>query len=170
MHIRAAFEEGACGAIAFAWTDEWWRGGHPVDDWAFGLVDRDRNPKPAAVAVASAFEQAPFPREVVRAWPRVSVVVCAYNAADTLEDCLASLDNLTYPDYEVILVNDGSKDRTGEIARAHSRVRVIDIPNGGLSAARNVGPGGGLRRDRGVHRRGHARRSRTGSPFSFSRS
>ena len=28
MHIRAAFEEGACGAIAFAWTDEWWRGGH----------------------------------------------------------------------------------------------------------------------------------------------
>ena len=29
MHIRAAFEEGACGAIAFAWTDEWWRGGHP---------------------------------------------------------------------------------------------------------------------------------------------
>ena len=30
MHIRAAFEEGACGAIAFAWTDEWWRGGHPT--------------------------------------------------------------------------------------------------------------------------------------------
>ena len=48
MHIRAAFEEGACGAIAFAWTDEWWRGGHPVDDWKFGLVDRERRPKPAA--------------------------------------------------------------------------------------------------------------------------
>ena len=48
MHIRAAFEEGACGAIAFAWTDEWWRGGHPVDDWAFGLVDRERRLKPAA--------------------------------------------------------------------------------------------------------------------------
>jgi len=42
MHIRAAFEEGACGAIAFAWTDEWWRGGHPVEDWNFGLVDRAR--------------------------------------------------------------------------------------------------------------------------------
>ena len=54
MHIRAAFEEGACGAIAFAWTDEWWRGGHPVDDWAFGLVDRERRPKPAAIAVADA--------------------------------------------------------------------------------------------------------------------
>ena len=34
MHVRAAFEEGACGAVAFSWTDEWWRGGHTVDDWA----------------------------------------------------------------------------------------------------------------------------------------
>jgi O-antigen biosynthesis protein len=139
MHIRAAFEEGACGAVAFAWTDEWWRGGHVVDDWNFGLVDRDRRPKPAARAVARAFADAPFPPETRATWPRVSVVVCAYNAADTLEDNLASLERLTYPDYEIILVNDGSRDRTGDIGRAHPRVRVIDIPNGGLSAARNVG-------------------------------
>src|SRR5262249_20200749 len=118
MHVRAAFEEGACGAIAFAWTDEWWRGGQPVNDWKFGLVDADRRPKPAARAVASAFENAPFSRERQRAWPKVSVIVCAYNAADTLEDNLRSLDRLTYPDYEIILVNDGSKDRTGEIARS----------------------------------------------------
>ena len=51
MHLRAAFEEGACGAMAFAWTDEWWRGGHDVDDWKFGLVDTDRKPKAAAAAV-----------------------------------------------------------------------------------------------------------------------
>ena len=57
MHLRAAFEEGACGAVAFAWTDEWWRGGHDVDDWAFGLVDRDRRPKPAAAAVADGVRQ-----------------------------------------------------------------------------------------------------------------
>ena len=139
MHIRAAFEEGACGAIAFAWTDEWWRGGHSVDNWAFGLVDRQRNPKPAALAVSAAFDDAPFSREAQRTWPRVSVVVCAYNAADTLEDCLTSLETVTYPDYEIILVNDGSKDRTGEIGRRHPRVRVIDTPNHGLSAARNVG-------------------------------
>jgi GT2 family glycosyltransferase/sugar lactone lactonase YvrE len=139
MHIRAAFEEGACGAIAFAWTDEWWRGGHPVEDWNFGLVDRNRRPKPAAAAVAAAFADAPFSRERQRSWPRVSVVVCAYNAADTLEDNLTSLDRLTYPDYEVILVNDGSKDRTSAIGRSHPRVRVIDTPNRGLSAARNVG-------------------------------
>jgi GT2 family glycosyltransferase len=139
MHIRTAFEEGACGAIAFAWTDEWWRGGFPVEDWAFGLVDRQRRMKPAAREVAAAFDDAPFPPEVRETWPRVSVLVCAYDAAGTLEDCLSSLDALTYPDYEVILVNDGSRDRTGDIGRSHPRVRVIDIPNGGLSAARNVG-------------------------------
>jgi O-antigen biosynthesis protein len=139
MHIRTAFEEGACGAIAFAWTDDWWRGGHQVDDWAFGLVDRDRNPKPAAVAVAAAFDDAPFPAAVRATWPRVSVVVCAYNAADTLEDSLSSLEQLTYPDFEVIVVNDGSKDRTSEIAHSYPRVQVVDTPNRGLSAARNAG-------------------------------
>jgi cellulose synthase/poly-beta-1,6-N-acetylglucosamine synthase-like glycosyltransferase/sugar lactone lactonase YvrE len=139
MHVRAAFEEGACGAIAFAWTDEWWRGGDSVTDWKFGLVDRDRNEKPAAAAVATAFAEAPFAAEKKRTWPRVSVVVCAYNAADTLEDCLASLERLNYPDYEIILVNDGSKDKTSEIGHRHTGVRVIDIANGGLSAARNVG-------------------------------
>ena len=139
MHIRAAFEEGACGAVAFAWTDEWWRGGFDVRDWAFGLVDRARRPKPAAVAVQSAFANAPFSVEAQRHWPRVSVVVCAYNAADTLDDNLSSLERLTYPDYEIILVNDGSRDRTSEIARRHPRVRLIETPNGGLSAARNVG-------------------------------
>src|SRR5262249_16395990 len=138
MHVRAAFEEGACGAIAFAWTDEWWRGGHPVEDWAFGLVDRNRRPKPAALAVASAFDQAPFPQPATPL-PRVSVVVCAYNAASTLDDCLVSIEQLTYPDFEIILVNDGSRDRTSEIAHNHPSVRVIDTPNGGLSAARNVG-------------------------------
>ncbi|MCU1383792.1 MAG: glycosyl transferase, family 2 [Acidobacteria bacterium] len=139
MHIRAAFEEGACGAIAFAWTDEWWRGGHSVDDWKFGLVDHERRMKPAAAAVAAAFHAAPFSRERERTWPKVSVVVCAYNAADTLEDNLRSLEQLTYPDYEIILVNDGSKDRTSEIGHSFAKVRVIDTPNAGLSAARNVG-------------------------------
>jgi GT2 family glycosyltransferase/DNA-binding beta-propeller fold protein YncE len=139
MHLRTAFEEGACGAIAYAWTDEWWRGGHSVDDWAFGLVDRERHLKPAAVAVAQAFSDAPFAEAARASWPRVSVVVCAYNAADTLDDCLTSLDQLTYPDYEVILVNDGSRDATPEIGRRHARVSVVDVPNAGLSAARNVG-------------------------------
>ncbi|HXR44765.1 MAG TPA: glycosyltransferase, partial [Pseudolysinimonas sp.] len=138
-HIRTAFAEGACGAIAFSWTDEWWRGGHPVHDWTFGLVDAARQPKPALAAVREAFADAPFAPEVRASWPKVSVVVCAYNAADTIDGCLASLGALTYPDFEVIVVNDGSRDDTGARARRYPGVRVIDIPNGGLSAARNLG-------------------------------
>ena len=70
----------------------------------------------------------------------MSVVVCAYNAADTLEDYLRSLEQLTYPDYEIILVNDGStRSHRRDRPRASAGVRVIDTPNGGLSAARNVG-------------------------------
>ena len=139
MHVRTAFSEGACGAVVFAWTDEWWRGGRPVDDWAFGLVDAARTPKPALGAVARAFAEAPFPEAERQTWPRISVVVCAYNEAATIDECLTSLENLSYPDYEIILVNDGSRDATGDIARRHASVEVLDIPNGGLSAARNVG-------------------------------
>ena len=112
MQVRTAFDEGACGAVAFSWTDEWWRGGHTVDDWAFGLVDAERRPKPSLAAVESAFANAPFDADERSRWPMVSVVVCAHNAADTIDDCLTSLATLTYPRKEVIVVNDGSADRT----------------------------------------------------------
>jgi len=139
MQLRAAFSEGACGAIVFAWTDEWWRGGHHIEDWSFGLVDTERRTKPAHGAVRNAFETAPFTDEEQRRWPKISVVVCAYNEASTIEECLTSLENLTYPNYELILVNDGSSDATSAIARRHTTVTVFDVNNGGLSAARNIG-------------------------------
>ena len=138
MQLRASFAEGACGAVAFAWTDDWWRGGSTITDWAFGLVDAERRPKPALQSVADVFSSVPFPAtEPPR--PRVSVVVCAYNAADTLHDCLSSMERLNYPDFEVIVVNDGSRDATGAIARQYSSCRVIDLDHAGLSAARNAG-------------------------------
>jgi GT2 family glycosyltransferase len=143
MQLRAAFAEGACGAVAYSWTDEWWRGGRLVDDWAFGLVDDARQPKPALAAVRDVFAGAPFPSAERGRWPSVSVVVCAHNAADTLDDCLSSLTTLTYPRVDVIVVNDGSADATGPIAHGYAsrdpRYRVIDLPKGGLSAARNAG-------------------------------
>lgn len=139
MQLRAAYSEGACGAVAFAWTDEWWRGGQSVDDWKFGLVDHERRPKPAAAAVADVFAGAPFAPAEQQTWPSVSVVICAYNAADTLDDCLSSLERLRYPSYEVILVNDGSKDATEAIAQRHPTVRLITTANNGLSTARNIG-------------------------------
>jgi GT2 family glycosyltransferase len=139
MQLRTAFEGGACGAVAFAWTDEWWRGGHAITDWAFGLVDAQRRVKPALRAVADVFAEVPFAAASRQRWPKVSVVVCAYNAADTIGECLASLEAVTYPNLEVIVVNDGSQDATGAIARRFPFATVFDIPNGGLSAARNVG-------------------------------
>ena len=139
MHVRTAFAEGACGAVAFSWTDEWWRGGHQVKDWAFGLVDAERQPKAALAAVTRAFAEVPLSADEAARWPKVSVVVCAYDASGTIDECLTSLAALTYPNVEIIVVNDESRDATGDIARAHAGVRVIDIPKGGLSAARNVG-------------------------------
>ena len=65
-HLRTAFAEGACGAVAYSWTDEWWRGGRAVDDWAFGLVDEARHPKPALAAVATGLRRCPVPAQRTR--------------------------------------------------------------------------------------------------------
>ncbi|HVC56767.1 MAG TPA: glycosyltransferase [Stellaceae bacterium] len=135
--VRAAFAAGVAGTFVFAWTDEWFTGGHLVEDWAFGLVDRERRPKPAFAEVASRYKGS-LPPALPR-YPRVSVVVCAYNAERTMEACLASLETLNYPDYEVVVVNDGSTDRTLEISERFPYCRIISQPNKGLSVARNVG-------------------------------
>lgn len=134
--IRSTFAAGAAGLFVYAWTDEWCRGGVDIYDWDFGVTDRDRQAKPALDAVENAFAEVPFPRSL--AWPRISVVVCSYNGSGTLSQTLEELGKLDYPDYEVIVVNDGSTDDTGAIARAFD-VRLIEVPNGGLSAARNLG-------------------------------
>ncbi len=136
--IEAAFRGGAAGAIVFSYTDDWFRGGRQIEDWAFGLTTRTREPKPAFAAVQRAFEAAPYfplPRQ-----PKVSVVVASYNGARTLEACLDSLGRLNYPDYEAILVDDGSTDNSLDIAKRFPRVRTVAHPqNRGLSAARNTG-------------------------------
>lgn len=136
LQIRAAFAGGSAGVFVFAWTDEWYRGGHDIDDWTFGLTDRNRCPKPALAAVRQAFAETPFPPDGHR--PRISVVVCTYNGARTIRSCLDSLRELKYPDFEVIVVDDGSTDATAAIANEYD-VRLITIAQAGLSNARNVG-------------------------------
>jgi cellulose synthase/poly-beta-1,6-N-acetylglucosamine synthase-like glycosyltransferase len=136
--LREAYKGGAAGACVFSWTDDWYRGGNQITDWAFGMVDAERNPKPAYGVVKSRFTRIPFEVESQRRWPKVSVVICAYNAGSTIEDNLDSLTRLNYPNYEVVVVNDGSKDSTLEIA-ARYPFNLISVPNGGLSAARNLG-------------------------------
>jgi GT2 family glycosyltransferase len=134
--IRLSGAAGCAGAFVFSWTDEWHRGGHDIGDWDFGLTTRDRTPKPALAAASTAFAESPF-RPGMR-WPRVSVVVCTYNGAATLADCLDGLQNLDYPDYEVIVVSDGSTDAAAQIASEYD-VRLIETENRGLSSARNTG-------------------------------
>ena len=73
----------------------------------------------------------------------ISIIVPVYNAERTLHRCVTSLVEQSYPNIEILLVNDGSKDASLEMCRGYewqdSRIRVIDKPNGGVSSARNAG-------------------------------
>jgi len=66
----------------------------------------------------------------------VSVIIAAYNEADCLEDCLATITRQTHPSYEVIVVDDGSTDGTAEIAGRFG-VQVLRRPHLGPGLARN---------------------------------
>ena len=74
---------------------------------------------------------------------KVSIVVPVYNVEDCLSYCVDSLRQQTYKNIEIILVDDGSTDSSGEIcdqyAREDDRITVLHIENGGLSNARNTG-------------------------------
>jgi GT2 family glycosyltransferase len=134
--LEAVFAAGCAGSFVFSWTDEWNRSGEDVDDWDFGVVDRAREPKPALAALQRAYGTAPFAG--CEQGPGVSVVLCTYNGARTIGGSVDALMRLEYPNYEVIVVDDGSTDDAGEIASARG-ARVIQTPNRGLSAARNTG-------------------------------
>jgi glycosyltransferase involved in cell wall biosynthesis len=134
--LRSTFAPGCAGAFVFSWTDEWHRAGAEVEDWAFGITARDRRPKPALKSVREVFAEIPFAKEL--RWPKISVIVCTFNGSRTLSECLESLLRLEYPNYEVIVVNDGSTDTTAKIANSYG-FRVITTENRGLASARNKG-------------------------------
>lgn len=75
--------------------------------------------------------------------PAVSVIVPIYNVEKYLAECVDSILGQTFQDIEVILVDDGSSDRSGQMADDYAaqdtRVKVIHKENGGLSSARNAG-------------------------------
>jgi O-antigen biosynthesis protein len=144
--LAASFRSGCAGAFVFAWTDEWYVtyldergrgiGGLEVEDWDFGLTDRQRRPKAALDAVQGAFAELPVSRDL--RLPPVSVVVCSHNGERTLRDCLDGLLALDYPDFEVIVVDDGSTDGTAAIPTQYG-FRVITTEHRGLASARNTG-------------------------------
>ncbi len=75
--------------------------------------------------------------------PKVSIIIPVYRAELYLSKCVDSIISQTFLDWELLLVEDGSPDRSGEIcdeyARRDSRIRVFHKPNGGVSSARNLG-------------------------------
>jgi GT2 family glycosyltransferase len=136
LHVRTAFEAGCAGAFVFSWTDDWYRGGCRIEDWGFGLTTKARHPKKSLAELRYAFAETPL--STTRAWPRVSVIVCSHNGAATITSCLAGIEDLDYPNFETIVVDDGSTDGTGAVA-AEFDVRLVETENQGLSAARNTG-------------------------------
>ena len=140
-HVDSVVKCGLAGTIFFAWTDEWFTGEQEITDWAFGIVTREREPKKAFSALREKLgeDNSALPHRHLPRAPFVSVIVCSYNGGQTLAACLDSLGKLNYPDYEVILVDDGSTDDTAYIAAQFPRVRYIHQSNCGLSHARNTG-------------------------------
>lgn len=75
--------------------------------------------------------------------PKVSVIIPIYNGEKYIDDCMRCMKSQTYEKIEIILVDDGSKDRSGaicdEYAKSDDRIKVCHQENGGLSSARNLG-------------------------------
>ena len=73
----------------------------------------------------------------------ISIIIPAYNAADYLAQTIESVLNQTYSDFELILIDDGSTDRTREIIKDYqckdARIKYFYKENGGVSSARNLG-------------------------------
>lgn len=75
--------------------------------------------------------------------PLISVIVPVYNGQDYLEDCITSIEYQTYDYLEIIIINDGSTDKTGAICvklkEKYDNIQVITMEDEGVSAARNAG-------------------------------
>ena len=73
---------------------------------------------------------------------KVSIIMPVYNVSEKLNKSLNSLINQTYSNIEILLINDGSTDNSGEVcdkyAQNDNRIKVVHKKNGGVSSARNI--------------------------------
>ena len=139
-HLEECLAAGLAGTTFFAWSDHWFSRGCPMDDWAFGLTHRDGSEKTALQALRAKLPQVATPRSsLCLQSPRISVVVCTHNNAAVLADCLAACCALDYPDFEVLVIDDGSTDDTPGVVARFPEVRSLRQEHGGLSVARNHG-------------------------------
>ncbi|HAB66354.1 MAG TPA: glycosyltransferase family 2 protein, partial [Firmicutes bacterium] len=72
---------------------------------------------------------------------KISIIIPVYNGEKFIEDCINSILKQTYSNYEIVLVNDGSVDKTREIIESfdNEKIRLFNIENNGVSNARNFG-------------------------------
>lgn len=123
---------GVAGTVWFSYTDEWFRGGEAVKDWWFGVVDEQRHER----AVCHSLNPQP-PGGIVG--PFMSVVVCTHNGDATLDGCLRALEKQRRVNFEVIVVDDGSKDAVQKTVEKFPSIRYERQDHAGLSVARNRG-------------------------------
>lgn len=140
-HVEEACRTGVAGTTVFAWSDLWQRGGHTIEDYDFGLCRRDGAAKPALQSLEKLWNPIRLGSDYLTLdpAPKISVIICTYKGSATLVECLNSVTTLDYPDYEVILVNDGKDLRVADLADHYDSVRQVSTEHVGLSAARNLG-------------------------------
>ena len=138
--IELAFRGGLAGAVVFSFTDDWYHSGKQIADWQMGLTTVTRERKASFATVQKLFHAAPrFP---LPRTPKVSVVVASYNGDRTLKACLESLRLIVYPDFEIILVDDGSTDTTPQLAEEFRRGQTSAEAASGPAAKPHTASGG----------------------------
>lgn len=146
--VEECLKAAVAGMAIYAWSDRWFNAGQVMEGWSFGLLDREGNAKPALENLQKWLPEVQEPEHAVklmleeRGWPFFSVIVCTYNGALRMSACLEALLAMDYPNYEVVVVNDGSTDHTAEVVGeflSDERVRLFSVDSMGLSAARNYG-------------------------------
>lgn len=130
--LRETQAAGLAGWTCFAWSDRWRSGGEELFGWDFGLMRRDGSTKPACAALQEDWA-ANFPM------PMISVIICVFNGEGRIAAAVESLRSLNYPNYEVIVVDDGSTDGTLEVLAKFDYIKVVNGAHAGLSVARNAG-------------------------------
>ncbi len=140
-HLDEVCAAGLAGTTIFAWSDNWMRGGAAVTGWDFGLIRRDGSSKPALGKLAARWEKIDSAADGISLTTpaKISVIVCTYRGSATLTGCLESLEAQRHPDFEVIVVNDGSDPAVTAIAEKFPAFKLLNIEHGGLSKARNIG-------------------------------